>query len=398
MPRHVRSDHCCTSRTAAARGLDRGHEEGPEREGHGARRPLGGGIRGARGSALLAGFLLADGVSGRALALSGGALAIGAAAWAIGPRQDDSLHRGARPARRLDGPAEPHAPRGPRRAGARTRTAHRQRVRAHPRRPRRLQGGQRLRGHRAGDAVLKTIARRLESVVRASDTVARVGGDESSSSRSTRGTRSRPQPWWPPPARAATAVPVEGATVEIDASLGWALFPTDATSDELLARADGQMYATKRETGETTPRRLDGGIVREFELALESREVVVHYQPVLELRSGAVRTVEALVRRRTPTAVSLAGRVPPARRAHTSHPRPHAPRRRRGPEPRDGLARSSWSRARRLGQRAVPHARRRGVDRGSRRADGVVRGASAGTDLEVVLPARAPAPSSTIRC
>jgi EAL domain-containing protein (putative c-di-GMP-specific phosphodiesterase class I) len=60
------------------------------------------------------------------------------------------------------------------------------------------------------------------------------------------------------------------------------------------------MYATKRETGEATPRRLDGGIVREFELALERREVVVHYQPVIELPGGAVRTVEALVRREHP--------------------------------------------------------------------------------------------------
>ena len=39
--------------------------------------------------------------------------------------------------------------------------------------------------------------------------------------------------------------------IEMDASIGWALFPTDgATPEELLARADGQMYATKRETGE----------------------------------------------------------------------------------------------------------------------------------------------------
>ncbi len=64
------------------------------------------------------------------------------------------------------------------------------------------------------------------------------------------------------------------------------------------------MFATKRDSGDssTTSRRasLDAGIVREFESALSKNEVVVHYQPVFDLRSGAVRSVEALVRRHHP--------------------------------------------------------------------------------------------------
>ena len=44
---------------------------------------------------------------------------------------------------------------------------------------------------------------------------------------------------------------VDGAAVEIDGSIGWAVFPDDgATAEELLARADGQMYATKRDTSD----------------------------------------------------------------------------------------------------------------------------------------------------
>ena len=190
-----------------------------------------------------------------------------------------------------------------------------------------------FRGHRAGDAVLKTIARRLESVVRASDTVARVGGDEfvilSLDARNEKTSRS---PGGPPPARCDGRTGW-GATVEIDASLGWALFPTDgATSDELLARAPTGRCTPQAGNRRSAPRRLDGGIVREFELALESREVVVHYQPVLELRSGAVRTVEALVRRQHPDrgVLSPAEFLPRTSSAHqssapsrsTSSPRP----------------------------------------------------------------------------
>ena len=133
--------------------------------------------------------------------------------------------------------------------------------------------------------MLKTIARRLESVVRASDTVARVGGDEfvvlsldAGNEQEAAALVGR--------LRHALRGPTgsTGAMIEIDASIGWALFPTDgATPDELLARADGQMYATKRETGEATPRPTRRRGRARVRAALERREVVVHYQPVLEL-------------------------------------------------------------------------------------------------------------------
>jgi EAL domain-containing protein (putative c-di-GMP-specific phosphodiesterase class I) len=105
---------------------------------------------------------------------------------------------------------------------------------------------------------------------------------------------------------------VGGATVEIDGSVGWAVFPGDgATSDELLARADGQMYATKRDTGDDTVflrRGVDAGIVRDVESALEHNELVVVFQPILDMTSGEPRSAEALVRRRLPDRAL----VPPA--------------------------------------------------------------------------------------
>jgi diguanylate cyclase (GGDEF)-like protein len=170
-----------------------------------------------------------------------------------------------------------------------------------------------VRGHRAGDVVLKTLARRFEAIVREADTVARVGGDEyvilsmgtGSDDRSgalvgrLRNALRRP-------------FRVEGASVEIDGSIGWAVYPDDgSTAEELLARADGQMYATKRDTSEESVllrRGVDAGVVRDVESALERNELLVVYQPILDLSTGAPHSAEALIRRVLPNG-SL---IPPA--------------------------------------------------------------------------------------
>jgi diguanylate cyclase (GGDEF)-like protein len=157
-------------------------------------------------------------------------------------------------------------------------------------------------GHEAGNAVLRSIGRRLQSVVRESDTVARVGGDEfvilslgTQEDTEAAALVGRLRQALRRPYR------VHGTPVELDASVGWALFPQDGLApDQLLAQADGQMYATKRDTSEESVverRALDANVVRDLELALAHNEIVVHYQPIVDLRSGEVRAVEALVRR-----------------------------------------------------------------------------------------------------
>jgi len=159
-----------------------------------------------------------------------------------------------------------------------------------------------VRGHHAGDTVLRTLARRFEAIVRELDTVARVGGDEFVIlSLATGGDQDASALVGRLRHALRRPFSVDGAVVEIDGSLGWATYPKDgATAVELLAGADSQMYATKRDASDdTAPPRLtiDAGVVRDIEVALERDELVVLYQPILELPAGAPRSAEALVRR-----------------------------------------------------------------------------------------------------
>lgn len=163
-----------------------------------------------------------------------------------------------------------------------------------------------VRGHDAGDQVLIEAARRLESTVRGMDTIARVGGDEfvvlslGTSHESEAALLVNRM-------RQALREPYEldVGSVEIDASIGWAFFPVHGvTLVELFAHADSHMFTTKRDTTDlkavTRRASLHAGIVLELESALARDEVVVHYQPIVSLESGAVCGAEALIRRMHP--------------------------------------------------------------------------------------------------
>ncbi|HEY7732457.1 MAG TPA: EAL domain-containing protein [Gaiellaceae bacterium] len=157
------------------------------------------------------------------------------------------------------------------------------------------------RGHAAGDAVLRTLAQRFGETVRTSDTVARVGGDEfvvlSLGSRDEHEVAALVGRL-----RQALRDPIDagGSEVTVDASIGWAIYPADGDStDELLMRADEQMLATKRDTvvaAKGRGRRPSMAVLRSLEQDLHQGRLVVHYQPVIDLRSGAARRAHALVR------------------------------------------------------------------------------------------------------
>ena len=162
-----------------------------------------------------------------------------------------------------------------------------------------------VRGHRAGDVVLKTLARRFEAIVREADTIARVGGDEFVVLSIGTGGDERAGALVGR-LRHALRRPfrVDAASVEIDGSIGWAVFPDDGTTaEELLARADGQMYATKRDVSDESVlirRGVDAGVVRDVEVALERNELLVVYQPIIDLATGTPHSAEALIRRVLP--------------------------------------------------------------------------------------------------
>jgi len=162
-------------------------------------------------------------------------------------------------------------------------------------------------GHDQGDVLLKEIARRISAIVRGTDTVARLGGDEF-----TIILPNLPDAGAAAPiirsllARIATPLQLGEESVEVSASIGLALYPRDADSAEsLLVRADQAMFSAKNagrnQWAVFTPalQRAEQERLRvtsDLRVAIEQKQLAVHYQPIVDLRSGLVHKAEALIR------------------------------------------------------------------------------------------------------
>ena len=163
-------------------------------------------------------------------------------------------------------------------------------------------------GHAAGDAVLRAVGERLRSTRRASDTVARLGGDEFGILvDEVDGVDEAGRVAQVVFEALSSALPFDGRTVSVRASIGLALDRGSETSsaDELLRDADTAMYRAKANgrgcLAIFEPSMLAVQLARleldvELREALERNQFELRYQPIVDLSTGAIVEVEALVR------------------------------------------------------------------------------------------------------
>ncbi len=176
-------------------------------------------------------------------------------------------------------------------------------------------------GHEAGDTLLQTIAERLRGCIRPGDTVARLGGDEFvilleelSDSGEAEGVAERATEAIHLPFRLGERDVFPGASIGLTiTALGDA-----RTSSDLLRDADTAMYQAKLQgKGRYTLFDLSMNTQAQERLELETdmwqaidnEEFVVYYQPLIDLQSGKITGVEALVRWEHP----VRGMIPPAK-------------------------------------------------------------------------------------
>ncbi len=161
-------------------------------------------------------------------------------------------------------------------------------------------------GHSIGDELLKLVAQRLRQCTREADTIARLGGDEfaivqiNASPESSSALANRIIEIINEPCN------IDGNQINIGASIGISLAPGDgADPDQLLKNADMALYLAKSD-GRSTHRffepEMDTRLQARRSLELDLRQAIVngefrlYYQPIIDLKTGKITSLEALLR------------------------------------------------------------------------------------------------------
>jgi diguanylate cyclase (GGDEF)-like protein/PAS domain S-box-containing protein len=174
-------------------------------------------------------------------------------------------------------------------------------------------------GPGVGDAVLATIARRLQSVIRAADTVARIGGDEFAVLvEDTRDDADAAKAAARILAAIARPIHAAGTEVSLTASIGIAYDEGGSAPTNVLRNADIAMYLAKRagkDRFEIFETAMHVQVVERLQLEADLHQAItddqlrVHYQPIVTLADRRTVGLEALVRWEHPTQ----GTIPPGR-------------------------------------------------------------------------------------
>ena len=160
-------------------------------------------------------------------------------------------------------------------------------------------------GHHCGDELLQQVAPRLKNAVRESDTVARLGGDEFAVVLPNAGLEQSVKIAEKISHSIDEPFIVEGHNLNVGISIGIAIYPEHGTeSQTLVRRADVAMYVAKRadqhysiystEQDQYTLNRLM--LISELRQAIHENQLVVYYQPKIDIKHHRICGVEALVR------------------------------------------------------------------------------------------------------
>lgn len=171
-------------------------------------------------------------------------------------------------------------------------------------------------GHLYGDLLLKEVAARLAAIGRASDTIARMGGDEFSYLLPATGTQGAEVFAKKIMEALEASFDLKGKSTEIGVSIGIAVFPAQGTDYETLMRhADAAMYVAKRtrsgyemfDSKKSPEHELDITLKTELRRAIEQDQLVLYFQPQINHATSKISGLEALVRWQHP----LRGLIPP---------------------------------------------------------------------------------------